>query len=60
MDIIFIHDFRLNILIGIYEWERMVPQTIQFYPEFGIPRGRAGKTDAIADTIYSAKFVARI
>ncbi len=60
MDIIFIHDFRLNILIGIYEWERRVPQTIQLDLEIGIPGGRAGKTDAIDDTIDYAKVVARI
>ncbi len=60
MDIIFIHDFRLNILIGIYEWERRVPQTVQFDLEIGIPGGRAGKTDAIDDTIDYAKVVARI
>jgi dihydroneopterin aldolase len=60
MDIIFINDFRLNIRLGIYDWERVVPQTVQFDIEIGIPGSRAGQTGAISDTIDYAKVVARI
>jgi dihydroneopterin aldolase len=60
MDIIFINDLRLKILVGIYEWERRVPQTVQFDLEIGIPEGRAAQSDAIDDTIDYAKVVARI
>ena len=59
MDTIFIHDFRLEILIGIYEWERRVPQTVQFDIDIGLP-SRARRTDRIGDTIDYAKVVARI
>jgi dihydroneopterin aldolase len=59
MDIIFIHDFRLDILIGIYDWERKIPQTVQFDLEIGIP-DRAKPIDQIGDTIDYAKVVARI
>ena len=59
MDIIFIHDFRLDILIGIYDWERKIPQTVQFDLEIGIP-GRAKPVDKIGDTIDYAKVVARL
>ena len=37
MDIIFITDLRLDILIGVYDWERKVPQTVQLDLEIGIP-----------------------
>jgi 7,8-dihydroneopterin aldolase/epimerase/oxygenase len=59
MDIIFISDFRLDILIGIYDWEHKVPQTVQLDLEIGIP-GSAGNVKAISDTIDYAKVVGRI
>lgn len=59
MDIIFISNFRLDILIGIYEWEHKVPQTVQLDLEIGIP-GAAGSVKAIGDTIDYAKVVSRI
>lgn len=60
MDIIFINDFRLNILVGIYEWERRVPQTVQLDLEIGMSDSLAGKSDNIDDAIDYAKVVARI
>lgn len=60
MDIIFINDFRLDILIGIYEWERRIPQTVQFDLEIGIPASAGPRTDRIGETIDYSKVVARI
>jgi dihydroneopterin aldolase len=60
MDIIFIQDFRLETLIGIYEWERRVPQTIQIDIEIGNPGSRASSTDNIDDTIDYGAVVNRI
>lgn len=60
MDIIFINDFRLEILIGIYEWERKVVQTVQFDLEIGIPEKNGPRTDRIAETIDYSKVVTRI
>ena len=59
MDIIFINDFRLDILIGIYDWEHKVAQTVQFDLEIGMPRP-TDKIRDISDTIDYAKVVARI
>jgi 7,8-dihydroneopterin aldolase/epimerase/oxygenase len=59
MDKIFISDFRLEILVGVYEWERRVPQTVQLDLEIGLP-ARASRSDKIAETIDYAKVVARI
>jgi dihydroneopterin aldolase len=60
MDTIFIRDFRLNILIGIHEWEKRVPQTIQFNIDIAIPAKEGPRTDRIAETIDYSKVVSRI
>jgi dihydroneopterin aldolase len=60
MDIIFIQDFRVETLIGIYEWERRVPQTIQIDIEIGNPASRPAITDNIDDTIDYGAVVNRI
>ena len=60
MDIIFLREFKLDIIIGIYEWERKVPQTIQLDIEFGLQSSRASETDNVKDTIDYSLVVARI
>jgi len=60
MDIIFISEMRLEILIGVYEWERHVPQAVQFDLEIGVPEGRAEGSDRLADTIDYAAVATRI
>jgi dihydroneopterin aldolase len=60
VDIIFLQDFRIELLIGIYEWERKMPQTVQLDLEIGLPSSRAGETDKIDDTIDYGAVVARI
>lgn len=51
MDILFLRDFRLELIIGVYEWERKVPQPVRLDLEIGLPDSRAGQTDAVSDTI---------
>lgn len=51
MDILFLRDFRLELIIGIYEWERKVPQPVRLDLEIGLPDSKAGDTDNVADTI---------
>jgi len=51
MDILFLRDFRLDLIIGIYEWERKVPQPIRLDLEIGLPDNKAAGTDNVADTI---------
>jgi len=60
MDIIFISELRLEILIGVYAWERRVRQPVQFDLEIGIPARRAAGSDRLADTIDYAAVAARI
>lgn len=60
MDIIFINELRLDILVGIYEWERRVPQTVELNLEIGIAGRHASDSDEIGDTIDYAVVVRRI
>lgn len=60
MDIIFIHEFKIDTLIGIYDWEKKVPQTIQLDLEIGIPDNRAAKSNDVKDTIDYGRVVARV
>lgn len=60
MDVIFLHEYKLALVIGIYEWERLLPQTIQLDIEIGLPASRAGETDKVEDTIDYGKVVQAI
>ncbi|MEK7876124.1 MAG: dihydroneopterin aldolase [Pseudomonadota bacterium] len=60
MDIIFIHELRIDTLIGIYEWEQQTPQTIQLDLEVGLPGEHAAHSGKIGDTIDYSKIVGRI
>src|SRR3954470_24388 len=60
MDIIFVSDLRIETLIGIYEWEKTVPQTIQLDLEVGLHGEHATKTGRIGDTIDYSRVVGRI
>ena len=60
MDIIFIADLRLDMLIGVHDWERKVPQTVQLDLEIGLPDTGRPRSDRIAETIDYGKVVARV
>jgi len=51
MDIVFINDLRIETIIGIYDWERRVRQTISLDLEMACDIRRAAATDAIEDTL---------
>jgi dihydroneopterin aldolase len=51
MDTVFINDLRIETIIGIYDWERKVRQTISLDLEMAADIGRAAATDAIDDTL---------
>ncbi|MCL6555866.1 MAG: dihydroneopterin aldolase [Burkholderiales bacterium] len=60
MDIIFLRDWRIELSIGIYPWERRMPQTIELELDIGLPGSRAGQTDRIEDTLDYGAIVGRI
>jgi dihydroneopterin aldolase len=60
MDIIFLRELKIETLIGVYEWEKRVPQTLQFDLEIGLPDSRACQTDNIKDALNYADIVRHI
>ena len=51
VDIVFITDLRIETIIGIYDWERKVKQTISLDLEMGADIRKSAETDAIEDTL---------
>jgi dihydroneopterin aldolase len=51
MDIVFLRDLRIDAVIGIYDWERRVRQTLVFDLEMGADVARAAASDRIEDTL---------
>ncbi len=60
MDTIFIREFRVDAWVGIYEWEKQRPQSLELEIEIGIPGNEAGRTDNIHDTVHYGAVVERI
>ncbi len=57
---IFIHDLRVETKIGVWEWEKRMPQTVRLDLEFGMPSDKACRTGELADALDYSKVVARI
>jgi 7,8-dihydroneopterin aldolase/epimerase/oxygenase len=60
MDKIFIHDLRLEARIGVYDWERHLPQTIRLDLEIGAPSLLPFTSGRINDALDYAKVVERV
>ncbi|MBI2314188.1 MAG: dihydroneopterin aldolase [Betaproteobacteria bacterium] len=60
MDTIFLRELKLETLVGVYQWERRIPQMIQVDLDIGLPDGRACVSDRIKDTIDYSLIVKRI
>lgn len=58
MDIIYLHDLKIECVIGIWEWERRIKQTIILDLDMAADFGRAAATDSIEDT-FNYKAVAK-
>jgi 7,8-dihydroneopterin aldolase/epimerase/oxygenase len=51
MDIIFLRELKVDTLIGVYDWERLVPQTIQIDLDIALPNSLACHSDDIVDAL---------
>ena len=58
MDIIFLHDLRVETVIGIWEWERKIRQTVAIDLEMSADVRKAAATDSVDDTL-NYKLVAK-
>jgi len=60
MDTIFIRELKITTLIGIYERERHVPQTLQLDLDIALPNSRACQSDDINDALDYANVTQHI
>lgn len=51
MDTIFLKDLRVKTIVGIWEWERRMPQTISIDLEMAADIRRAARHDRIEETL---------
>lgn len=51
MDIVFIERLKIDTIIGIYEWERMVRQTVTLDLEMAFDNTAPAATDSIDDAL---------
>jgi dihydroneopterin aldolase len=51
MDIVYVHDLRIETVIGVYDWERQVRQTIVIDIDMMADVSAAAKTDRIEDAL---------
>jgi 7,8-dihydroneopterin aldolase/epimerase/oxygenase len=60
MDKIFIHALKAEAIIGIYDWERQVRQTVLIDLELAADVRKAALTDSIDDTLNYKRVAKRI
>lgn len=60
MDIIYLSDLRIDTVIGIYDWERRIKQTVVFDLEMGADIRKAAASDDIDDTLNYKAVAKRI
>ena len=51
MDIIYLHDLRIDTVIGVFDWERRVRQTVILDLEMAADIRHAAASDELADTL---------
>ena len=51
MDTIFLRDLRISTIVGIWEWERRLPQVVSIDLDMGTDIRRAAGSDQIGDTL---------
>lgn len=60
MDIIYLTDLRIDTIIGVYEWERKIKQTLILDLEIGTDIRKAGQTDDLQYTVNYAEVAERV
>lgn len=60
MDIIFLNDLRVDTVIGIYEWERQMKQTVSIDLEMGTDVKPAAQSDDVKDAVNYKSVAKRV
>jgi dihydroneopterin aldolase len=58
MDIIFLHDLKVETIIGIWDWERKIRQTVAIDLDMSADIRKAAASDSVDDTL-NYKLVAK-
>ena len=51
MDIVYLKDLKIETVIGVYDWEREIRQTVILDLEMGFDIREAARSDDLADTL---------
>jgi dihydroneopterin aldolase len=51
MDIVYLHDLKVDCVIGVFEWERRIKQTLWIDLDMAADIKRAAASDRIEDTL---------
>lgn len=51
MDIVFVRDLRFKTIVGLWDWERQMPQIVSINLDMGWDMSRAASSQALADTL---------
>jgi dihydroneopterin aldolase len=51
MDIIFLHDLKVETVIGIWDWERKIHQTVAIDLDMSADISKAAASDSVEDTL---------
>lgn len=60
MDRIFLHDLRVETIVGIWEWERKIRQTVSIDLEMAADVRRAAASDNIDETLDYKRVAKRV
>ena len=60
MDIIFLHDMKVETVIGIWEWERKIRQTVSIDLDMSADIRKAAASDSVDDTLNYKSVAKRI
>lgn len=58
MDLIFLHDLKVDCVIGVWQWERQITQSVYIDLDLAFDIAKAARSDQLEDTL-SYKDVAR-
>jgi dihydroneopterin aldolase len=59
-DTIFLHDLRIKTIVGIWDWERRIRQTVSIDLEMGADIRKAASTDRIEDALDYKQIAKRV
>lgn len=60
MNTLFLRNIQIDSVIGVYDWERVNPQTLLLDLDLTLPNNQAGLTDDLANAVNYADLLERL